>query len=131
MSSLRAGGRGHPKVVTRYSEAFKLQVVREMEKDGLSQATIQRKYDIPSNNTIRNWLKKYGKQHLYAKVVRGEKIDERNRIKRLEQEKRELEKALAQTQIKLLAMESLVEVANEHYHTDLKKNFGPKLSVED
>ncbi len=116
-------------VTTRYSEAFKLKVIRELES-GASQAEVQRKYDIPTNSTIINWLKKYGKNHLLSKVVRVEDASERNRIKRLEEEKAQLEKALAQTQIKLLAMESLVEVAEEYYKADFKKNFGHKLSVE-
>ena len=88
------------------------------------------KYDIPTNSTIFHWLKKYGKHHLLSKVVRVEDASERNRIKRLEEEKTQLEKALAQTQIKLLAMESLVEVAEEYYKADFKKNFGHKLSAE-
>jgi transposase len=116
-------------VTTRYSESFKLKVIREMES-GASQAEVQRKYDIPTNSTIISWLKKYGKNHLLSKVVRVEDASERNRIKRLEEEKAQLEKALAQTQIKLLAMESLVEVAEEYYKADFKKNFGHKQLAE-
>lgn len=114
---------------TRYSEAFRLKVIREIEC-GASQAEVQRKYDIPTNATLHYWLKKYGKNHLLSKVVRVEDSSERSRIKRLEEEKAQLEKALAQTQIKLLAMESLVEVAEEHYKADFKKNFGQKPSAE-
>ena len=92
------------------------------------QAEVVRKYDIPTNSTVARWLKKYGKNHLLSKVVRVENADERSRIKRLEEERALLEKTLAQTQVKLLAMESLVQVADEYYKTDLKKNFGHKLS---
>lgn len=114
--------------VRRYSESFKLHVIREMERDGVSQAFIQRKYDISSNSTIHNWLRKYGKSNLLTKVVRVEQLDEGSRIKRLEKEKRELEQALAQSHIKQLALESLLEVAEEYYDADFKKNFGHKLS---
>ena len=116
-------------IITRYSEAFKLKVIREIEA-GSTQAEVQRKYDIPSNASIIRWLKKYGKNHLLSKVVRVEDISERSRIKRLEEEKAQLEQALAKTQIKLLAAESLVEVAEKYYNADFKKNFGQKLSIK-
>ena len=45
-------------------------------------------------------------------------------IKQLKTEKQQLESALAQTQLKLICMESLVEVAEEHFKIDIKKKFG-------
>ena len=50
------------------------------------------------------------------------------RIKELEARVRELESTLAQSQVKLFAYESLIEVAEEHYDADFKKNFGAKQS---
>jgi transposase-like protein len=101
-----------------------------MERDGVSQAYIQRKYDIPSNATIWRWLHSFGKNKLLSKVIRVEHVDEHSRITRLEAEKRELEKALAHAQVKQLALESLLEVAEEYYDADFKKNFGHKQSNE-
>ncbi|MCP4584375.1 transposase [Pseudoalteromonas sp.] len=117
-------------VTYRYSEAFKLHVIKEIESGRLSMSSAQRKYDISGGATIPGWLKRYGKNHLLAKVVRVERAEERNRIKRLEEEKRELEQALAQSHIKQLALESLVEVAEEYYNADFKKNFGHMQSKE-
>ena len=42
------------------SLAFKLQVVDEVEKGLLNQDHAQRKYSIPGNATILNWLRKRG-----------------------------------------------------------------------
>ena len=50
------------------------------------------------------------------------------RIKELEAKVRELESTLAQSHVKLFAYESLIEVAEEHYDADFKKNFGAKQS---
>ncbi len=47
--------------------------------------------------------------------------DEVSRIKQLEKEKKELESALAQAHLKLLAYESLIEVAEENLGIDIKK----------
>ena len=117
--------------VIRYSEAFKQKVIHEIESRQLTPAEVVRKYDV-SSGIINYWLKRFRKHHLLKKVVRVEMPDEINStdiIKKLKREKQELESALAQTQLKLIAVESLVEVAEEHYKIDIKKKFGTKLLV--
>ena len=88
--------------IFRYSEAFKLKVVEELEKGKIGIASMQKIYDIRGSRTIQSWLKKYGREHLLNKIVRIEMAGEIDRIKRLEKEKSELEKALAKTQLKSL-----------------------------
>ena len=117
------GGR-EPPVVVRYSSAFKMQVVKEVESGKDSIAGLQRKYGIRGDGTIQCWLRKFGKGHTISKVVRVEHPQERNRVKQLEAEKRQLESALAQTQMKLMAYEKLVEVAEREYRIDIKKKAG-------
>lgn len=117
------------RITKRYSMAFKQKVVSEIESGKLSISGARKVYGITGIGTIENWLKKLGKSHLLNKIVRIEMIDEKDRIKELEREKRALESALAQTQLKLIAMESLLETAEEHYGIDfqeIKKNFGTK-----
>jgi transposase len=110
--------------VIRYSEAFKIQVVNEIERCELTLAEARRKYGIPGNNTIQPWLRKFGKEELLTKVVRVESRNERDRIKELEKQKQDLESALAQAHLKVIALETLIEVAQEHYKIDLKKSSG-------
>ena len=119
---LGVGGR----VFIRYSESFKLQVVSEIESGSLTIEGARRRYDIRGGATVQKWLCRYGKNHLLGKVVRVERPEEKDRIKELEAKVRELESALAQSQVKLFAYESLVEVAEKHYKADFKKNFGAK-----
>ena len=109
-----------------YSEAFRLKVVSEIENGKFTISEAKRVYDITGGTTIHKWLRKYGKEALIEKTVMVKTKNESDKIKQLEQEKRQLESALAQTQVKLLAMETLIEVAEEHYHVDIKKNFGAK-----
>ena len=121
------------RIVNRYSAAFKQKVISEVESGKFSISEARKIYDIRGCDTIQKWLKKYGKHHLLNKVVKIEMKDEKDKIKALEREKKALESALAQTQLKLLAMESLVESAEEHYGLDFKefkKNFGMTLSVK-
>ena len=118
------------KVLYRYSSAFKQKVVSEIESGELTIAEAQRLYGINGATTIQSWIRKLGKNHLLSRIVRIEMKDEKDRIKELEKQINELESALAKTQIKNIALESLVEVAEEHYRIDFKKNFGGKASKE-
>ena len=110
----------------RYSEAFKLQVVKEVE-NGSSRSYVRKKYGIRGGETIEQWLRKYGRNHLLGKVVRVERPEERDQLKAQAARIRGLEKALSDAHIAKVALESLVEAAEEHYKVDLKKNFGARL----
>lgn len=114
------------RVVHRYSFAFKQKVVEEIESGKFTATAARKFYDIRGKSTIDQWLKAMGKNHLRAKVVRIEMNDEKDIIKELKRQKKELESALAQEHLKNLVLESLVEAAGEHYKVDLKKTFGEK-----
>ena len=114
------------RVFHRYSLAFKKKVVAEIERGELRIGDAQRIYDIRGNETIQSWIRKLGKNHLLNKVVRIEMKDEKERIQELEKQVKGLESALAQSHVKNIALESLIECAEEHYQADFKKNFGGK-----
>ena len=73
------------KTTNRYSISFKQQVVREIES-GLGIEAARRKYGIPGGGSIRNWILKFGKNHLLNKIVRIETMEEKDRIKEMEKE---------------------------------------------
>jgi transposase-like protein len=124
-SVLRGAGRSF----YRYSESFKLHVISEIEAGDLTIEGARRRYGIAGSSTVQKWLRRYGKNHLLGKVVRVERPEEKDQVKELEAKVRELESALAQSQVKLFAYESLIDVAEKHYKTDFKKNFGAKQSA--
>ena len=116
-----------PKVITRYSISFKQKVVREIEEEGLPIAEAGRRYGIKGGSTIQSWLNKFGKNHLLNKIVRVEMKGEKDRVKELEAEIKKLKIALADATMERHALETLVEIVDEHYHTDVKKNLGQQL----
>jgi transposase-like protein len=118
---------GSQRIIKRYSEAFKHKVVNEIESGQLTIAQATKLYGI-GGSTIHQWLKKLGKNHLLAKVVRIEMANELDRLKALEKEKQALEHALAQAQLKILKLESDLAVTREHFGVDerLKKNSNTK-----
>ena len=108
--------------IIRYSTAFKHKVINEIETGKISKEGARKIYGIGGGSTIQNWIKKLGKLHMLNKVVRIEMKNEPSKLKELEKEKQELERALAQAHMKLLAYETLIEVAEENLGVDLKKN---------
>lgn len=110
----------------RYSISFKKQVVEELEK-GSSYSYLQKKYDIRGAETIQRWVRSFGRDHLLNKSVRIETMDEKRRLKELEDENKRLKLALADSIVANKMLETLINVANDEYKTDLKKNFGNGL----
>ena len=116
------------KLILRYSISFKQKVVKEMEEEGLSHRDAMRRYGITGGSTIRQWLIKFGKNDLLNKVVRIEMKGEKDRVKELEAQVRKLKIALADATLEKDALETLIEIVDEHYQTDVKKNLGQQLS---
>jgi len=110
----------------RYSEAFKQKVISELERGKYNKSELSRLYGV-SQNSINKWIRKYGKNHLIEKIVRVEMKGEADRLKQLEKEKQQLESALAQAQLKIITLEATIEVAEEKFNVDLKKNSGMKV----
>lgn len=114
----------------RYSDCFKRQVVEEVSR-GSSISELRRRYGIKGGSTIQNWIRHYGREELLQEIIYVKMRKEIDRIKELESENRRLKLALADSTLAKDALESLVAVANEHYGTDLKKNFvtGPSATA--
>jgi transposase len=83
----------------RYSQAFKLQVVRELEEQGLSFSAMERKYGACAA-TVQRWARKYG-NGTRGKVVRVQTPEERDQLEELKKRVRLLESALADAHVDL------------------------------
>jgi transposase-like protein len=113
-----------PKTQLRYSNGFKERVVRELEEEHLTVKEIQRRYGIRGNVTIQGWIRTFGKQHLMNRVVKIETMDEKDRIKELEKQIKELKLKLADSVMGQHILEEVINEANRMYNTDLKKRLG-------
>ena len=96
----------------RYSEAFKMSVVRELEEKDLPYEHVRRKYGILCSTTVQNWVRKYGNGSR-GKRIRVEKPEEISETKRLRERVRRLERALADANIDLALERAYTELACE------------------
>lgn len=107
----------------KYSESFKRMVVAEFESGRLNKDQLQRKYEIGGNTTIFEWCQKYGKLYYANKKSIGApmKDPQKQRIK-------ELEKHLADAELKLLAYQKLIEIAEREEGISILKKGEAKQS---
>lgn len=99
-----------------YQEALKRSVVAEIEEGRMSQVDASREYGIPKA-MVRLWLVEYGKYRPKKSIVEVVMKSEKERIA-------ELEKALADSHLKVRVYEELINQAGKALKVDLKKTFG-------
>lgn len=103
----------------RYSEAFKRQVVRELEDGKFTSVNQARKtYGITGMKTIHDWVHKYGAEYIQPKVVLIQTMKERDERKQLKQRIRQLEAALADAHLDHVLEKAYFHVACERMGED-------------
>lgn len=116
--------------VTRYSESFKAQVVRELSEGRFANVhAASRFYGIPGAGTVKNWVKRLGREDLVPKVVRMETPDEQNEVQRLRKRVRKLEEALANKDLQLVVSDSFLEIAVERAGLEDVETFKKKVAA--
>lgn len=96
----------------RYSEAFKIEIVRELEMGGESFEGVRRKYGIKGMTTVQRWVARYG-NGTRGKVIRVEKAEEIDELRRTKERVRRLETALADANIELALERAYTNIACE------------------
>jgi len=115
-----------------YSEAFKMQVVEEIGRGkfvNILQA--QKAYGIRGMSTIKQWIKKYGREDLLPKRVRVETMAEIDELKEAKKRIRDLEKALSNSHMDYCLERAFLELACQQMGTsrdELKKNNAMRLA---
>lgn len=106
-----------------YSQAFKVQVVREYERGNQTKDGLMNKYKIGGHSTVLQWCRKYGKLYYSRTTIPGRplKDPQKQRIKELEHE-------LKEAREKILVYEKLLEVTKRETGIDVRKNIATKLS---
>lgn len=104
-----------------FSESVKKQVVRDIERGKCTVLEASREF-LVSDKSIYNWIHRYSLYLEKNKVLIVEDKSEVYRSKELEQRILELEAALGRKQMEIDLLAKVIDLANESYKTDLKKN---------
>ena len=98
--------------VIRYSKAFKMQAVREVETGQNCARAVERKYGIKGNGTVTGWVRQLGSGK-YGKIIRVEEPDEISEACRLRRQLQLTKGALADAHIELVLEKAFLRVACE------------------
>ena len=119
-----------------YSHAFKLQVVQEIERGEESTTSAQRKYGIQARSTVVSWLRKYGTFDWYnqtpsnmPKSAEQKLMELEQKVRLLEKQKKHLEKQLEQSDKKSIIFDMMIDLAEQEYNIDIRKNSSPEQST--
>jgi transposase-like protein len=103
----------------RYSKAFKMQCVRDVEAGKSCAYAVQRKYKIKGTATVMRWVRQLGSGR-YGKIIRVEKAHEVNEAGQLRSELRRVKEALADTHMELVLEQAFLAVACEELDQSLE-----------
>lgn len=116
---IKTGRRIKPKRV--FSEEFKKKLVADFESGAATVCMMQAQYNI-SSSALYRWIYTYSKYNEKNVRIVEMKDSQTQRLKELEQKVKELERAVGQKQIKIDFLEKMIELAEDHYAIDVKKN---------
>ena len=105
----------------KFSEDFKLKIVKKYETGEFSVGEMIKIYDI-SYQSIYNWIYKYSKYNKKSIQVVEMKDSQAHKLKQMEVRIKELERAVGQKQMNIDYLEKMIDLAKEHYDIDIKKN---------
>ena len=107
----------------RFSEAFKRKKVKEIESGKTRPADVQKEYQVSATSVYR-WINKYGQAAQKGSKVRLV-LEEESDTKKLRQKSEELNRAyrtIGEKQVEIDYLKRLIEMAEEHYGIEIKKN---------
>ncbi|MDD4102398.1 MAG: transposase [Kiritimatiellae bacterium] len=111
----------------RYSEAFKLKVVRDLEEGRYdSPARAGLAHGVKGKGTVAYWVRRYGKNHLLRKVVIVMKPEEQTEVRELRKRVRDLERALVDAHLDARIADAQLQFACEAAGIDDMEAFKKK-----
>jgi transposase len=107
--------------------AFRRWLVREIVAGRMSQKDALDRFDFGNNSgwqTLSRWMRCYNPSMAVTLPVMSEK--ERQKIEALQKQLKLLEKQLEDAQMKNVALETMIDVAEEQLRIEIRKKHGPK-----
>ena len=111
---------------SKYETSFRRWLVCEIESGRMSWQEARQRFNLPYRFDMqyKQWQQKYSDEIVLTLPLMSAK--ERTDIQALEQRIKELEKQLEFAQMKIVAMNTVIDIAEKSYKLEIRKKFGPK-----
>lgn len=108
----------------QYPVVFKRWLSREIELGKFSCKEAKERFSLNSEKTVWRWVQQYGlgKELSLASMTPQEKQEKAALEKRI----KELEKALEMAKLKNVAIETMIDIAEDQLKISIRKKSGPK-----
>ncbi|RHJ85286.1 transposase [Parabacteroides sp. AM08-6] len=112
----------------KYTEEFRILVVKEYLSGGISKNALCKKHSIPQMVTLNSWLRKFvgDEQKENSMKKRESSNSETEEITRLKRELKEAKLALYQERMRADAHDTMIDVAEEMFKIPIRKKAGTK-----
>jgi transposase-like protein len=111
----------------RFSDNFKIEKVRELEKGKVSISELVQQYEVSSTNIYR-WLRKFGTNQTKKERVIVETDSDTKQLLELKKKVAELERIIGQKQVLLDFKDKMIDLAEQTYGVDIKKKYSTEQS---
>jgi len=112
-----------------FSEAIRKATVRDIEAGKCSVIQASKELGVSAQSVYR-WIYRFSRHLIKNRVMVVEDKSEAYRSQDLEKRIKDLEAALGRKQIEVELLNQIIELANEEYKTDLKKNLSKDPSKD-
>jgi transposase len=103
-----------------FSEEFKRQKVKDLERNLVTMAELCREYRV-SRTSVYKWIYKYSMNRKRQERQIVERMSDTRKIKELQERIKELEQIVGQKQMMIDYKDKMIEIAEEMFHIEIKK----------
>ena len=108
------------RILRNFSEEFKQQKVREVERKQTKVSEICKQYEV-SATSVSRWLKKYSSNYMKGIKTIVETESDTKRLIELQAKIADLERIVGQKQLVIDFQNKVIELAEQTYGVDIKK----------
>ena len=112
--------------LSKYETSFRRWLVCEIESGQMSWQEARSRFNLPYcfKQIYSVWQKRYSDQIILTLPLM--KAEDRTNNQELEKRVRELEKQLELAQMKVVALNTIIDIAEKNYKLEIRKKSGPK-----
>ena len=111
----------------KYEEDLKHDIIRQIEFGQLTTKEAIQKYDIVGGKgVIEYWRKKYSSHITPLSQIKSMSESEKKDLTSTQKQKKEFEKALEQANLKILGLETMIDIAEKELNIEIRKKSGSK-----
>jgi transposase len=117
--------------VNSFTDELKFKVVQEYMNTDVSQRELMVKFNIRGNNTIKTWMRKFGFQEPSQDQIELQRTMAKQKVKspyemELEAKVQKLEQQLDYEQLRTLALDTMIDIAERDLKISIRKKPGVK-----